>query len=81
MFVCVFVCVCSKTPPREKCKYQHIIYRWKRNLSGKDNIYIWNPSDEPSGRYDVKTGQSWKKMIKNRHFSVVFEIFKDLPDE
>ena len=62
-------------------KYRHIIYGWKQNLSGKDVIYIWSRSDQPSGRYWPKTGQSWKKMIKNRRFSVVFEIFKDLPDE
>jgi len=38
-------------------EYAHIIYGSKQNLSGKDNIYFWSPSDQPSGRYTPKTGQ------------------------
>jgi hypothetical protein len=77
----VCLCVCPQTPPREMSKYRHFIYGWKWNLSGKVLFVIKSPSDQPSGRYWPKTGKRWKKMIKNRVFLQVFEIFNDLPDK
>ena len=61
-------------------QYGHTIYQTKHNLSGKDLIYIWNLSDQLSGRYCPETGRDWKKPAKNRLFLELFATFHTLSD-
>ena len=63
VFVCLFVClfVCPLTTFFCRNQYRHVIYRWKRNLSGQVLIYIWNSYHQPSGRYWPISGRGWRK--------------------